>query len=228
MSAQTNINILLVEDNVFISQSICELMNASNYNYLDKAMSGEEALVMLTSKKYDIVLTDVEMGDINGLELLKRIRTGKAGVDVRIPVIVLTSHSDALVLGTAMALDANGFIAKPVKIGLLISKIRQVMTEKTAIRPAIAYAVISTTIFGADRTDLPEINQNELKNESEEAKTKIVDLDGLKAGMIIAADIKAKSGNVLIKAGTALNPNAIVKISELKNIMDGLEFEVYI
>jgi len=229
--SNTNINILLVDDNQFILQTIFELLDSANYKKVERAKSAEEALLIMSGKKFDIIITDVEMGDINGLELLKMVRTGKAGVDAKTPVVVLTSHSAVHVLGTAIALDACGFLAKPIKIATLINKIEEVTSRKLALRPAIAYEVIPTSILQVEEPAQEEKEEEQQEEavavEEKKEETRMVDLEELEDGMVLAADIGAKSGSRLIKSGTKLNANAISRIAELQNIIENIKFEVF-
>lgn len=239
MTNYMNLKILLVDDNQFILNTLFELLDSANYKHVDRAKSAEEALVIMSGRKFDLIITDVEMGEMNGLEFLKMIRTGKAGADKKTPVIVLTSHSDVNVLGTAIALDANGFLAKPVRIASLIGKIQDAVQTELNLRPAVAYGVISSDILVKEAEPIKE----EVKDDNEKAAslngfiksspnevkrvvTKTVLLDNLETGMVLANDIVAESGSTLIKSGTSLTANSISRLKELSDILSSGEIDI--
>ncbi|PLX66700.1 MAG: hypothetical protein C0602_11590 [Denitrovibrio sp.] len=136
--------ILLVEDQLFILNVIYELLKSAGYKHVDRAPSAEVALDLMINCKYDLIITDIEMEKMNGIELLKMVRSGKTPLSPDTRVIILTSHASTQVLGTAIALDANGFLVKPAKLDKTVEKIQAAFDEDFKPRRAIGYSVIST------------------------------------------------------------------------------------
>jgi diguanylate cyclase (GGDEF)-like protein/PAS domain S-box-containing protein len=85
------------------------------------ASSGAEALVVLTQQDIGIALLDISMPEMDGLELLRRIRTMKTRG--QLPVIMVTARSQGEDMLAALAAQANDYITKPIDFALLFSRI---------------------------------------------------------------------------------------------------------
>ena len=101
-------SILLVDDEPSARRLMSELLTRSGYRaYL--AESGPEALGMLRRIEVDLVLTDVVLGEMDGLELLKRIKTERPGIGV----VIYTGYSTENLIIEALRAGAADFIKKP-------------------------------------------------------------------------------------------------------------------
>ena len=136
-------NFLVVDDESF-SRGIVRRILVGLGAEVQGVADGEAAIDALRKSDSGVhcIITDFNMPKMNGLELLKAIRIGTAGIRRELPVVMLTGHSDTDLLGTALALDANGFIVKPVSQKTLSERLVRVMREPQPIRPALAYKVI--------------------------------------------------------------------------------------
>lgn len=122
---------LVVDDEEGIQELVVDALRTLGAKVVQKASNGEHALGMLTSdpSRFHIVISDCNMGPVNGLQLLKTIRSGKAnGVDPNLPIILLTGHSDMPVVKRAVELKASGFLAKPVSLDKLTGAINKALS----------------------------------------------------------------------------------------------------
>ena len=108
--------ILVVDDESAIQRFICISLRASGYEVIT-ANNGNEALEMVDVKKPDLVLLDVFMPGMDGLEVLKRIRTSSS-----MPVLITSARN--FIAEKAMGLGASDFISKPFTPDFLIKKSR--------------------------------------------------------------------------------------------------------
>ncbi|WP_319466337.1 response regulator [uncultured Pseudodesulfovibrio sp.] len=83
------------------------------------ATSGEEAIEKVIANSYDVVILDVMMPGMNGIETLRRIKA----IDASLPVIILTGHADSKVLGEGMECGAFDYLLKPVGTDELYFKV---------------------------------------------------------------------------------------------------------
>jgi len=111
--------ILVVDDESAVLNFIRVSLSMSGYEVVTTT-NGEEALTLINSAKPDIMIVDVVMLPMTGLELLEKLRGFSD-----LPVIVFTARND--IASTAMKLGADGFIAKPFKPENLIKKINEVL-----------------------------------------------------------------------------------------------------
>ena len=92
---------------------------------VDGAESGEEAIKKLTQVRYDLVITDLHMGGISGLGLLKAIRSHP--VLKGTPVIMATSETSSDTVRQAKTAGVDAFILKPVEPNALQSRVKTVL-----------------------------------------------------------------------------------------------------
>ena len=104
-----NITILYVEDNDFIREEAVEYLSLI-YRHILEASNGEEALKIYKESKPDIIITDIEMPIINGLQMIKSIRKK----DKKIPIIVITAFLNTEYLLEAIELRLVKYIIKPL------------------------------------------------------------------------------------------------------------------
>lgn len=114
--------ILIVDDQASLRQLTCSALRAAGFNELTSASDGEEAWTLMGRTSYDLVVTDVEMPRLDGLELLRRIRGHDTFKDL--PVILLTTQRSASVVHAASSLGANGFLIKPANATTISRHIR--------------------------------------------------------------------------------------------------------
>ncbi len=104
-----NITILYVEDDDFIREEAVEYLSLI-YNNVLEASDGQEALEIYSESKPDIIITDIEMPIINGLQLVKSIRRQ----DKKIPIIIVTAFINTEYLLEAVELQLVKYILKPL------------------------------------------------------------------------------------------------------------------
>ena len=119
------LRILLVEDNAVNARIATRFLEKMGHDSVT-ALNGKEALTILSKESFDIVVMDVEMPEMNGLEATIRIRKGEAGEDKsEIPVIAMTAHALNEFRDECMDSGMNDFISKPVnfyELGIVLKK----------------------------------------------------------------------------------------------------------
>ncbi len=106
----TGTKILFVEDDEFIGGIITHHIENSGADY-DWVRNGQDALSKLKESKYDIILTDLVMGEHGGVEMIKHVRADQNLIDI--PVLVLTNlGNDDKEVVEARELGVQGFFAK--------------------------------------------------------------------------------------------------------------------
>jgi len=105
--------VLIVEDSPIMRSFISSTLEAMGDFQIIETGSGFEALKALPRHRFDLILTDINMPDINGLELVGLIRSRPEYRDV--PLFIITTEGNELVHEKGMALGANGYLVKPFK-----------------------------------------------------------------------------------------------------------------
>ncbi len=117
--------ILLVDDEPDFVELIKNRLEANEYQVVS-ARNGKEALALLsrlTGDKFDAVLLDILMPEIDGLEVLKRIRQQ----DDKLPVFMLTAYSDNGMFERANKLGASGYVVKTSDLQQEINNINNIL-----------------------------------------------------------------------------------------------------
>lgn len=114
--------ILVVEDEKSISHFICTILNSNGYETM-QARSGEEALSMISSHCPDLIILDLGLPDMDGLEVLNNLRSWSS-----LPVVVVSARSHEHDKVNALDLGADDYLTKPFGTDELLARVR------TAIR----------------------------------------------------------------------------------------------
>lgn len=115
--------ILIVDDEQMIRELLVDILSAAGNYRLLTAANGEEALTVFTNQEVDLVLTDLRMPGVTGLELLAELRRIKEDV----PVIILTGYGRREDVVEALRLGASNFLMKPQEIKLVHSVASKVL-----------------------------------------------------------------------------------------------------
>ena len=117
--------ILIVEDEAKLARFV-ELELTHEGYAVDKAADGREGLARMESGEYDLVLLDIMLPGLNGLEVLRRARR-----TVETPVIMLTARDTVMDKVTGLDMGAEDYITKPFEIEELLARIRVCLRKKT-------------------------------------------------------------------------------------------------
>jgi DNA-binding NtrC family response regulator len=118
-------HLLIVDDDETVRASLRDAL-ATDTVQVSEAAGVVEALERIAAVPVDLVLTDVRMPGLNGLELLRHVRSSAPGVDV----VVMTAYEDRGVLASAVQDGARAFLSKPLDLGDLRSVIERLLTER--------------------------------------------------------------------------------------------------
>lgn len=120
MREQLNMTLLYVEDDEDIREELSMYLGRRTKRFL-AAANGAEALEILMGEKPDMILTDIQMPVMDGIELIRRVKA----IDPEIPIIALTAFnaSDSR-METIMELGVSGCVGKPVELAKLMHMIK--------------------------------------------------------------------------------------------------------
>ena len=125
------LNVLLVESDITNSYTLQKILERKGHK-VKIASEGKEAISILMSSKFDILLIGDCLTDINIIDLIKSIRLGEENSDqIDIPIIGLSANADSTEMKDNLAEGMNDFITKPINIELLIHKMNGLTSNKT-------------------------------------------------------------------------------------------------
>src|SRR6478609_6028565 len=132
--------LLLIDDEADVQYSFQRIFDTPEIE-LTTANSGEEGLKIIPKLKPDLVLMDVRMGGINGLETLRRLRQ----TDARLPVIMMTAYGTTQTAIEAMKLGAYDYLLKPFDVPKLKEIITNALKAANDMRQVVSYQPLLET-----------------------------------------------------------------------------------
>lgn len=142
------IKILLADDHTIVRQGLKLIISAHpDLEVVGEAANGREAVSMAEKLRPDMVLMDVAMPELNGIEATRRL----IGANARIKVLVLSMHKEAVYVREILKAGARGYILKDAIDTELLNAIRSVANGDGYISPAVSGALLND--YRKDVTD---------------------------------------------------------------------------
>ena len=130
MSNPVDMKFLIVDDFSTMRRIVRGLLKESGYNNAEEAEDGAVALNMLKNGKFDFVVSDINMPNMNGCELLKAIKAADALK--HLPVLMVTAEARKEDIVLAAQTGAAGYIVKPFTKATLEEKVQKIMQKLAA------------------------------------------------------------------------------------------------
>jgi two-component system chemotaxis response regulator CheY len=123
-------NVLIVDDSMAMRSVIRKVISISGFDVgtFFEAGNGKEALEILNAQWIDLVLSDINMPEMDGLTFLKKMRENE--IYKNIPVVMITTEGSQACVDEAMSLGVKGYIQKPFRPEVIKEKLEEIM-EKT-------------------------------------------------------------------------------------------------
>jgi two-component system sensor histidine kinase/response regulator len=122
-----NVNLLVVDDDELNRKMFGRLLKRKDYN-VETAATGREALSLIEKNNFDLVLLDIVMPEINGIEILKIIREKYSMT--RLPIIMVTAKDETEGIVQCLEHGANDYITKPVNLAIVSARIEAQVSLK--------------------------------------------------------------------------------------------------
>lgn len=237
---------LIVEDEKFMANLVDRALRQAGATDILQASDGATAVRVLKDLPGPVscIICDVNMRPVNGLQLLRGIRTGKIPhIPRNQKFVMLTGHGEPDVVEGALEFDIDGYLVKPVSPDKLMKTLSAVMERKSDTKPADHYAALipavepkpenspaptmpmGKTVWRRPKSKPDTWLQDKLaeiraagRSSGDQPRFRDVHscaLKDLKPDMIIAEDIVDDHGIVLITAGISLTESFVRKLSIL-------------
>lgn len=136
--------VLIVDDNVHMRTLLRRLLGSLSIRNIDEAPNGQAGMEMLRMDQYDLILTDLEMQPMDGLEFTSEVRTSKTSPNPQVPIIMISGHTAIRRVQSARDSGITEFIVKPVTTRDLLARITDICERP---RPFVR----CSTYVGPDR-----------------------------------------------------------------------------
>jgi DNA-binding NarL/FixJ family response regulator len=148
MSPQKTITILLADDHDIVRQGLCGLLKAdSSFTIVGEARTGREVVDLAHRLRPDVILMDIAMPVLNGMEATRQILTHNPAARI----VVLSAHSDDEYLERMCAVGVAGFLEKQTSSDILNKAIREVALGRTYFSPSITKRLLGKLDKPRDR-----------------------------------------------------------------------------
>ncbi|NTV11170.1 MAG: response regulator transcription factor [Zoogloea sp.] len=136
------IRVLIADDHSIVRQGLRQVLAlAPDLEVAGEAKNGWEVIEQVKAGGFDLLLLDMTMPGPNGIELIKRVKEETP----RLPVLVLSMHSESQIAGRAIRSGAAGYLTKDSEPETLIAAIRQVAGGGNYVEPALAARLVFET-----------------------------------------------------------------------------------
>jgi DNA-binding NarL/FixJ family response regulator len=140
MSSPTDpVRVLVVDDHPVVREGLRSMLAGDGVSVTGEAGSGAEALRRAAQRDIDVVLLDLELPDMEGLAVLRRIRE----IDARLPVLVVTMHQDPTLVRRAVEAGASGYVLKGIGRRELLASIHAVRSGESVFDPDLLKAALA-------------------------------------------------------------------------------------
>jgi len=135
MNPGEKVTVLLAEDHVIVRQGLCALLTAAgDFRVVGQARTGREAVELAATLRPDVILMDIAMPELNGLEATRQILAAQPAARV----IMLSAHSEEVYVERMIEAGVRGFVEKQVSADCLTQAITEVAQGRTYYSPDIA------------------------------------------------------------------------------------------
>lgn len=138
------LKILIVDDNHHMRVMLAEILRALGVRHIYEAGDGAQGLKMMRNEPVDIVMTDLSMQPMDGIDFVRLLRNSPDSPGCMCPVIMITGHSTRQRVQDARNAGVNEFLAKPLTARGVIERLNQVIDHPRAF-------VRTADYFGPDR-----------------------------------------------------------------------------
>jgi DNA-binding NarL/FixJ family response regulator len=165
MSTSKPITVLLADDHAIVRQGLCALLRADGgFKLVGEARNGREAVELARTHRPDVILMDLAMPVLNGLEATCQILATNPAAKV----VILSAHSEAVYVERMAEVGVAGFLEKQTSAEILAQAIREVAAGRTFCSPAIAKHLSTNPSKPRDRDGMVRANATRLTSRENE------------------------------------------------------------
>ncbi|RIX52439.1 DNA-binding response regulator [Paenibacillus nanensis] len=152
--------ILIVDDHLLVREGLRLIIESNDaYQIAGEAENGEEALRLVDQLQPDLILMDLNMPVMTGLETMKRLRDKK----IEIPVVILTTYNEDDYMMQGLALGAKGYLLKDASRATLFHTLESALRGETLLQPDVVEKVFASrqAPVQASKSGLPDLSEKE-------------------------------------------------------------------
>ena len=202
------IKVLLAEDHVIVREGTREFVQREpDMEVVGEAGDGEEAVKLATKLKPDVVVMDIAMPKLNGIEATKKIKA----LHPSIAILILTAYDYDQYIFALLEAGAAGYLLKGVQIREVIDAIRAVYAGESVLHPVVARRVIDRMVSPASsKTEATELLSQREMEVLKLAATGVSNKEIARQLFLSPRTVQVHLGNIFSKLGVASRTEAIL------------------
>lgn len=205
--------LLIVDDEKAIRKTLTEILTFEGYK-LDEAVDGEEGLKKFKEKTYDVVLCDIKMPKIDGIDFLQRA----VEINPDVPIIMISGHGNIETAVEAVKKGAYDFIQKPPDLNRMLITIRNAMERNNLVHETktLKRKVLKVQEMIGESDGIKKIKDTVEKVAPTEARVLITGENGVGKELVarLLHEKSNRAGNALVEVNCAAIPSELIE-SEL-------------
>jgi two-component system, chemotaxis family, chemotaxis protein CheY len=140
MAGLASLHVLVVDDNPHMRSIVVAILRGAGFGQIKEASDGANALEEMRTSVADIVIVDLNMDPIDGLEFTRMLRTAQDSPAPYVPVIMMTGHTERSKVMAARDAGINELVAKPISAKTLLDRIVAVIDRPRAFVKSSGYS----------------------------------------------------------------------------------------
>ncbi|MBU1196603.1 MAG: response regulator [Proteobacteria bacterium] len=120
--------ILIVDDSASMRRIVMKFLENAGFNRFVEAEDGNEALAVVKKQKIDLIISDLNMPDMDGMEFLRIVKADAQFKDI--PFVMLTVEAIQKTMNTALSMGVDSYIVKPITENLFVNELKRVIYSK--------------------------------------------------------------------------------------------------
>jgi two-component system nitrate/nitrite response regulator NarL len=199
------LRVLLIDDHALFRMGLRELLERRHIAVIDMLGDGEKAIEVAAREALDVVLLDMRMPGLNGLEVLRRLRAEKPSL----PVAMLTTSRDERDVIESLQLGAKGYLLKDMEPDDLIDALRHIVEkDATVVAPELTM-VLAKAVQGGENSDPPSDLGDAFANLTPREREILCHLAEGQSNKLIARNLGISDGTVKLHVKAILRKLAV-------------------
>jgi len=161
-----SIRLLLADDHRMLREGLRRSMIDQGFDVVGEARDGDEAIRLAEELRPEVILMDVTMPEVDGVEATRQIRASFP----EIKIVMLTMHADQEVLTSAIRAGASGYLVKDCSTEEIASAVRMAFSGETALSPQLAASMLDEV----RRLDSPNRDEDRIVTRREEEVLQLI------------------------------------------------------
>jgi CheY-like chemotaxis protein len=218
------LRVLVADDETFSLSIVARMLREMGCSDVVSVDSGPGCLSQFRHDKppgINLAVLDFNMPDVNGLQVLKAIRTGQAGVPRDLPVVMLTGTADGGLVTAAVALDVDAFVVKPVSKAMLATRLQKALGDQRPTKTAVSYDSVEIDVISRalllSHKPVGAVKTRPVERSDVPYGMKLR-LEIVPVGAVLAEDVRGPDGELLLGRGATLSERFLRRLRDMAGV----------